>query len=213
MARLLRRAGFALMAVNAVLVGAVVIAEAAVDPGGWRAVGFVTAWLVPLVVLTALAWRRPDLATWVLGGLTGVVVAGAVWFAVDPQAARPLEDDVGPVRAVAVFVVAAALAVLGLARIRLAAVLLLVVGLVPPLLGSLSRGGRSSLAAMSLPAVLTGVLYLASSLAARRADDVSRQPPVAAGRDGSADHCDHEPGPQRRLDARRRPGRRPRARR
>jgi hypothetical protein len=172
-AHLLRRAGFVAMAVFAVLVGAFVIGETLDDPGGWRAVGLVAAWLVPLAVLAALAWRRPDLATWVLGGLTGVVVIGAVWFAVDPQAGRSLENDVGPVRALAVFVVSVVLGVLGLARTGLAAVLLLVVGLVPVLAGTLGRGGMSSLSAASLPALLTGVLYLASALAARGADDVT----------------------------------------
>jgi hypothetical protein len=122
---------------------------------------------VPLVVLAVLAWRRPEWAGWVLGGLTGATVIGAVWFAVDPQAARGLEDGVGPVRALAVFVVTAALAVLGLVRTGVAAVLLLVVGLVPMLAGGLGRGGMSSLTAASVPAVLTGLLYLASALAAR----------------------------------------------
>lgn len=171
MARLLRRAGFAVMAVLTMVVGVFVIGETFDDPGGWGAVGLVSAWLVPLAVLAALAWRRPGLATWVLGALTGMVLVGAVWFAVDPQAARSLEDGVGPVRALAVFVVAAALGVLGLARTGPAAVLLLVVGLAPTLLGGLGRGGTSSLAAASLPAVLTGVLYLASTFAARGADD------------------------------------------
>lgn len=170
-AHLLRRAGFWLMALNAVLVGLFVIGETVDEPGGWQAVGLIAAWLVPLAVLAVLAWRRPEAAGWVLGGLTGVVVLGAVWFAVAPEAVRGLENHVGPVRALAVFVVSAALGVLGLARTRLAAVLLLVVGLGPMLLGGLGRGGMSSLAAMSLPAVLTGALYLASALAARGEDD------------------------------------------
>ena len=166
-ARLLRRAGFAVMTVLAVLAGVFVVGESFGDPGGLRAVGLIAAWLVPLVVLAVLAWRRPEWAGWVLGSLTGVMVIGAVWFAVDPQAARELEDDVGPVRALAVFVVAAALAVFGLVRTDVAAVLLLVVGLVPMLAGGLGRGGMSSLTAASVPAVLTGLLYLASAIAAR----------------------------------------------
>ena len=170
-ARLLRRTGFGVMAVLAVLVGVFVIGETVDDPGGWSAVGLIAAWLVPLVVLCVLAWRRPEWGGWVLTVLTGAVVVGAAWFAVDPQAARRLEDGVGPVRALAVFVVAAALGVLGLTRTRQAAVLLLVVGLLPVLLSGLGRGGMSSLAALSLPAVLTGVLYLASALAARGGDD------------------------------------------
>ena len=170
MPRLLRRAGFAVMAVNVVLVGVFVIGEAVDDPGGWPAVVLVASWLVPLAVLAVLAWRRPGPATWVLGVLAGAVAIGAVWSALDPQAARALEDDAGPVRALAVFVVAAALGVLGLARTRPAAVLLLVLGVAVVLAGRLGRGGMSSLAAMGLPAVLTGALYLASALAVRSDD-------------------------------------------
>jgi hypothetical protein len=172
-ARVLRRAGFLVMAVLGVVVGVFVVGETLDDPGGWPAVGLIATWLVPLVVLGVLAWRRPEWAGWVLGVLTGAVAVGAVWFAVDPQAGRSLENDVGPVRALAVFVVSVALGVLGLARTGLAAVLLLVVGLVPVLAGTLGRGGMSSLSAASLPALLTGVLYLASALAARGADDVT----------------------------------------
>lgn len=159
------------MAVLAVLVGVFVIGETFDDPGGWRAVGLIAAWLLPLAVLVGLAWRRPDWAGWVLGSLTVAVVIGAIWSAMDPQAARGLENDVGPVRALAVFVVAAALGVLGLTRTRLAAVLLLVVGLIPTLIGGLGRGGgMSSLTVTSLPAVLTGLLYLASALVDRSDD-------------------------------------------
>lgn len=102
-----------------------------------------------------------------LGVLTGAVVAGSIWFAVDPQGWRSVEDDVGPVRAIAAFVVVAALGVLGLSRAMAAGILLLVTGLAPVLLG-LPRGGLSSLAAVGVPAVLVGALYVASAVAASR---------------------------------------------
>lgn len=162
-ATILRRLGFGLIAFETAFFGSFVVAETLADPGGRRAIGLIAAWLVPLAVLCALAWRRPDVATWVLGALTVVVVAGSIWFAVDPQGWRTLENDVGPVRAIAPFVIVAALGVLGLARTRTAGVLLLVAGGVPVLLGSVGRGGLSSLAVVGVPAVVAGALYVAAA--------------------------------------------------
>jgi hypothetical protein len=139
-ATILRRLGFGLIAVETGFFGLFVVAETVADPGGGRAVGLIAAWLVPLVVLVLLAWRRPDWATWVLGVVTAVLVAGAVWFAVDPQGWRSVEMHVGPVRAIAAFVVAAALGVLGLRRTTAAGVLLLVAGAVPLLMAGINRG-------------------------------------------------------------------------
>lgn len=163
-ATILRRLGFGLMTLETTFFGLFVVGDTVADPGGWQAVGLIAAWLVPLAALCALAWRRPGAATWVLGVLTAAVVAGSIWFAVDPQGWRSLENDIGPVRAVAAFVVVAALGVLGLARTMTAGVLLLVAGGVPVLLGSIDRGGLSSLAVVGVPAVLVGALYVASAL-------------------------------------------------
>ena len=163
-ATILRRLGFGLIAFETAFFGSFVVGDTLADPGGWQAVGLIAAWVVPLVVLCALAWRRPGVATWVLGALTAAVAAGSIWFAVDPQGWRTLEDDIGPVRAIAAFVIVAALGVLGLARTMTAGVLLLVAGGVPVLLGMVARGGLSSLAVVGAPALLAGALYVASTL-------------------------------------------------
>lgn len=166
----LRRTGFGIVAAWTLLGGAFVVGETATDPGGLAAVGLIAAWLVPLVVLAAMARLAPDLATRVLAAGVGVAVAAGLWFAVAPDAWREFEDDKGPVRTIATFVLGAALGVLGLARTRVAGALLLALGLVPPFLAQLGTSrGMPSLIAMATVPVVVGVLYLASGLVPRRA--------------------------------------------
>ena len=166
----LRRTGFGVIAAWTLLGGAFVVGETATDPGGLAAVGWIAAWLVPLVVLAAMARLAPDLAVRVLAVGVGVAAAAGLWFAAAPDAWRDFEDDKGPVRAIATFVLGAALGVLGLARTRAAGVLLLALGLVPPFLAQLGTSrGMASLIAMATVPVVVGVLYVASSLVPRRA--------------------------------------------
>lgn len=159
----LRRVGFSLIAVTTLAFGVFVVGETLDDPGGWAAVGLIALWAVPLVVLCLVAWRLPGPALTLLAVLTGLLVLASLWFVLAPGAWRDVENQVGPVRAIAVWVLAAAVAVLGLRRTRPAAVLLLVIALVPLALTGLRHGGSASLAVMALPALITGVLYLLSS--------------------------------------------------
>jgi hypothetical protein len=100
------------------------------------------------------------------------VESGGVWFAVDPAGWRSFEDRHGPVRAIATFVLAAAVAVLGLRRTAAAGWMLLVLGVVPVAVSSLGHHGQVSLAVMSAP-VLTGALYLWSAAITGRAAPVT----------------------------------------
>jgi len=177
-AQFLRRAGLVLMAVFT-FVGAVWIAgEAFADPGGWRAAGLVAMWLVPLAVLLAISWYRLAWATVLLSALTAGVVSLSIWFAADSEAWRAFGNDNGPLRAIASFVLAAPIALLGWRRPLPAGVLLVVLGGVPVALSAASTlGGLGSLAAVSLPPVLTGILYLLADVIARGA---SARPMVPA---------------------------------
>ena len=177
---LLRRAGFVLMAVTTVVFGAFVVGDTVTDPGGWAAVGLIALWAVPMAALCALAWLRPDWATRVLGVLAGVLVVASVWFAVAPGAFRDFENQHGPVRAIAVWVVAVAAALLGLKRTMAAGILLLVIGGVPFLIASFRFGGFASLAVVTVPAVIAGVLYLYSAVLASRAGSDGVIPPGPA---------------------------------
>jgi hypothetical protein len=176
-ARILRRAGFGVMAVVTAFFGLFVAAETFADPGGWKALGLVAAWAAPLAALAALAWYRPDWATRLFAVLIAAVIAVSVWFAVNPEGWRAFEDRHGPIRAVISFVLAAVVALLGVKRTAAAGVLLLVLGVVPVAVSSLgSQLGFASLAVVSSAPFITGVLYLCSAaLADRSAPPAGRQ--------------------------------------
>jgi len=106
-ARFLRRAGFGLMAFITSFFMLFVVG----DPGGWRAAALIARWLVPLAALAALSWYRRDSATGELVTLTVAAVGlGPVWAAADSGTWRSFEDRNGPIRTIATFVLAAAVA-------------------------------------------------------------------------------------------------------
>ncbi len=163
-ARLLKEAGFTLMALYTLLGGAFIIGETFDDPGGWLALGLVAAWAVPLGALGALAWYRPERAVPVFITLVAGVVGLSISFAVNPEGWRAIETGNGPVRDIVVFALAPGLAVLGLRNIVAAGLLLVVLGAAPLLGASIGEGSQVSLAVASTPPVAAGVLYVLSGL-------------------------------------------------
>ena len=172
-ARILRRTGFTLMVLNVAFFGTFLTGDTLSDPGGWKAIGLIAIWLIPLVALGLLAWFYPDRTGWLLAAVVAAVVGLSIWFAIDPAAWRAVENRNGPIRAVIVFVVSATLALWGLRRTMQAGVLLVIVGFLPILLSSFGRGGMASLAVAGTVPFLTGVLYVAAGYLDRR------QPPPA----------------------------------
>jgi hypothetical protein len=161
-ARFLKRAGFGLMAFVTAVFALFVVGETVDDPGGWAAAGLIAPWLAP-AGLAALYWYRPSLAGRVLIGLTMMLVAVTVWATADSDSWRAFEDHHGPVRTIAVFVLTAAVALLGVKRTRVAGILLLVLGVVPLAVSSLGHLRLGSLAVATTPALITGMLYLISA--------------------------------------------------
>ena len=165
--RLLRVTGMALAVFFALFAGLFIAAETFDDPGGRTAVLLVAAWLVPMAVLGAVAWWRPQGAAVVLAALVLAVVAIGVWYAVDPDAWRSFEDDRGPVRAIGVFALSLPLALLAWRRPVLGGGLLVVLAVLPGALALLSSGaggvGGSSVAATA-PAALIGACYLTAGM-------------------------------------------------
>ncbi|WLQ05274.1 hypothetical protein [Arthrobacter oryzae] len=160
----------AIMAAFTVLAGLFISGYALADPGGSEGIALVTSWTVPLAALAALAWLRPSWALPALTALTALLVVAGIWFAVDSVSWRTFENANGPVRAVAVLVVAFPAAVLGLKRTAAAGWLLLALGLGPigfSALGSLA--GVVSLSAMSVIPLITGLLYLGAARLTRTA--------------------------------------------
>lgn len=179
MAGVLERTGFVLTLAYG-LVGLVFMAgEAFVDPGGWRAVGLISSWLVPLLLLVLLVRRRPLSAGRVLTVMTAVAVVISLWqtMGADRRFDRP-----GPVAAALIFVTAVPLGVLGRRRPVVSGLLLLVLGGAPLLFSVLGPAPfvLGSTEAAVLPPLLVGVAYLASVVAPRPRRAVSR-PPVRTG--------------------------------
>jgi hypothetical protein len=166
-ARFLKWAGFTLMALSTFFFGAFVVGETFTDPGGWKAVGLVAAWVVPLAMLAAVAWYRPGWAVRICAVLTAAVIGMSIWFAVSPRGK-------GPSDVVLTFALTAAIALLGLKRTAAAGVLLLIAGIVPVAVSSLRFGGYGSLAAVSSAPAITGVLYLLSAHMVGRAAPPAR---------------------------------------
>ena len=168
-ARILKRIGFGVVAFITALFGLFLAGETFTDPGGWKAIGLIAAWAIPLAALAALAWYRPGWAARLFAVLVAAVIGLSGWFAADPQGWRAVEDQHGPIRAIISFVLAAAVAPLGLKRTAQAGVLLLVLGVVPVVVSSLgSQLGFPSLAVVSSAPLIAGVLYLCSAAVARR---------------------------------------------
>ena len=133
--------------------------ETLADPGGWQAIGLIALWLVPLIVLVALALIRPSVAQPVLVVLTAICLAVALWSLVASHAWRSFESTSGPVRAVACLVLVLAVTALGWHRQLPAGVMLLVVGIAAVL-----AVGSAPLRLMALPALVIGALLLAAGL-------------------------------------------------
>jgi MFS family permease len=188
-ARLLRLTGFWVVAGIAGFFGLFVVGEMASDPGGWAAVWLIAAYTVPLAACCFLAWRRPDAGAWVLAILTAALLAVDVWVAISPGALRDFEDRTGPVQAVAIFAVAAAVAVLGLAWTRVAGTLLVLLGAGAWVSGIGGVGGGAALAIVGGPVLLGGVLYLTSAAVAGRASPVNPSPDRSGG-EGVGDRAD-----------------------
>ena len=127
MSSLLRRGAFAVMMVFGVLALGFILGTIAEDPGGWAAVVLSAVLLVPILSLSVVAVRAPELATRILAVGVGLLAGYAV-----VEAFVPLRMA-GPVVAVGTVVLAVPMAVLGLRHAREAGTLLVLDGLVPVL--------------------------------------------------------------------------------
>jgi hypothetical protein len=153
--------------VTSTLFGLFVIAETFDDPGGWKAVGLVSLWLVPLAALASIGWYHPHQARLPIALAVALVLSMAMWRAVDLGAWRRFEDRHGPIEAIAAFALGAALAFYAYRRPRLGGALMVLIGAAPPVLSSFGSDGLHSGASIVLlgtPAVVAGILFLWSAI-------------------------------------------------
>jgi hypothetical protein len=111
------------MAALTLLFGLFAAGYAFEDPGGWQAVGMTMVVVAPLVLLTFVAYRWPQAATWLLAAGTVLVAVVAVIDAAGQQRGALLEEF-GPVVAVNVLMLGLPMAMLGLHRPLVAALLI-----------------------------------------------------------------------------------------
>lgn len=160
----------AIMAAFTALAGLFISGYALADPGGTEGVILIVSWAVPMAALAVLAWLRPAWAAPALGVLTALLIAAGIWFALDSASWRAFENANGPVRAVAVLVLAFPAAVLGLKRTPAAGWLLLALGFGPAAFSALgSLAGVVALSAISVVPLITGLLYLLAAWLTRSA--------------------------------------------
>ncbi len=155
------------------LAGVMVAGYTLTDPGGWTGLGLTALWVLPAAGLVALSFYRPDTAVPVLAVASLAPLAFGVWTLVDYDGARGGEDQHGPVSLVLVLVVGLALAVEGLARPTPAGVMMLAITVVPWVLSVVGAGsdwGQAlSIGLLTVPVVVSGVLYVVAGRAGTRA--------------------------------------------
>lgn len=163
LARTVRVVAMVLVVGLGVLGSAFVIGEVFTDPGGLQAVWLTAAWLLPMLVLTALALWWSELAAPLLPAL--VAVAG-VFLLVDATL-HMLPRGVGPVPAVLVFALAVPTGLLGWHRPRLAGLSLVALSLLTLVANALVRHGAplgavfgGSSGVLVMPLLLIGALLV-----------------------------------------------------
>jgi hypothetical protein len=171
----------AIMAAFTVLAGMFISGYALADPGGTEGLMLIVSWALPMAALAVLAWLRPAWAAPALTVLTALLIAAGIWFAVDSASWRAFENANGPVRAVAVLILAFPAAVLGLKRTPAAGWLLLGLGVGPIAFSALgSLAGVVALSAISVVPLITGLLYLMAAKVTHGAVPTENTPTAAA---------------------------------
>lgn len=141
-----------------------IAAEIISDPGGWRGLGLVAVWMLPMLALSALALIRPSWAAPIMTGLVGVWVAASLVTVVFATAWAQYEDTHGPIGLIVLLGLCVPLVLLGRALPLRAGVLLLIAVLTPILCGIAAMlvtwtvGGGIVLVVIGGPFVASGVL-------------------------------------------------------
>jgi hypothetical protein len=152
-----------------VLIGLLAAAQTIAGPGGWLATEKIMLWLVPLAILSVLAWYRPAWATAALGILLAATAALAIWIVAAPGGWQLPGDPVSPVPDLAaLLLLPLPAALVGWRRPLTGAVLLLVLGLAPVAIFALGSVQEMSLAGVGTPPVVAGLLYLLAAVLAHR---------------------------------------------
>jgi hypothetical protein len=152
-----------------------VAAEILSDPGGWRGLGFVIVWVLPMLALAALALRRPDWAAPVMTALVGAWVAASLLTVLYATAWAQYEDTHGPIGLLVLLALCVPLVLLGRARALRAGILLLIAVITPIVCGIAAMlvtwtvGGGIVLVVIGGPFLVSGVLLVLAGRSERSA--------------------------------------------
>lgn len=143
-----------------------VSAEILTDPGGWPGLGIVVGWVLPMLVLAALALWRPGWSAAVMTALVGGWVVANLATVVWATAWAQYEDTHGPLGLIVMLALCVPLVLLGRARALRAGVLLLVAVITPILCGIAAMlvtwtvGGGIVLVVIGAPFLVSAVLLV-----------------------------------------------------
>ena len=170
----MRKVAFYVLNGFAVLATLFISGYAFEDPGGWQAVGLMTAIVVPMALLGWLAWRFPEgmHAPLLAISLISVVVSWsqAYW----QESWREFLNRTGPVLAIGTFALVFSLSVYSRHHDELFGGSLMVLVSVSPIAAVFIAGGAhlgllgGSTSALLLPGVVIGLVYAVEGYVTRR---------------------------------------------
>ena len=177
MRRVLTIIALTIMGLFAALASMFILGEVFTDPGGGTAVVLSAIWVLPVVVVSGVVLLRPEAGGWLLMGLTGAAIGVVLWAALDPDLWRTIQEDTGPVLAIALFALSIPIAVAGWRRPLFAGILLVILGVVPLVslslmvrTGTVGEGGvppQAGMSALTSPLLLVGGLLVIAGLIER----------------------------------------------
>lgn len=157
-----------MMLVVGVLYGLFIAGETFAEPGGSNAALLTAAWVVPLIVITLLAWRMPKVAQPILYVYFVLAIVANVISFVFPDNYREFFNTQGPWLGIGGFVFTIAATVWGYHNNKIVAGVMNIVLALLPMLGVLQMAepaallGAGSSAALMTPGFIAGVLLILS---------------------------------------------------
>lgn len=168
--RIWLREGLIWFALAAGFVALFVIGETLSDPGGVQGFILVSAWVLPALVLSWLAYARPDDAAITLTSVCAITVAFNIWAIAAGEWWWRWENQHGPISSIATFACTVPLGVLALHKARIAGWLLIATAVLPELMvfARNPRPGALSLGFLTTPGLVAGILFVLASHAQRK---------------------------------------------
>jgi hypothetical protein len=172
----IRKIALYMMLGFAVLGGLFISGESMSDPGGLRGILFTGAWVIPMIIMSWLGWRRPRIAFPILIMWTFGVMGLLFWQAIAPDWWHTIINSDGPIITIAIFALATPWTIYGYKRrTRFVAFLLMAMPLLSAIAASntndnapIFHGGSAM--AVGLPVFAAGALYLVASFVDKQDD-------------------------------------------